>query len=587
MEETTKPEPARGTSDVDVDSLSSRSNCISFLTNFSVRFIQTEPYSAPGLASLLELNTEFAGLSLSQLTESPAWPHPGLPALFELVKRCTGIATLRARGLGRDLNFSCEHLVCTLVDSLETVTLRTLEIRGYRCDQIGDALARLPSLSRFELSCCNIQRLEALLGGYAMSRFGALKQICLKYCFTGDHGATVVAKLLRRARNVQSIRLHQECIAGSGGVVLGKALAGLSRLSGLDLSKNRLKDEGVTGIADGLVKRRFPETLLRLDLSDNGIREAGGVAISRILAVSPFLSSLNLAKNRLGPDSGIAIGHSLATTATRVTDLDISDCNLGPRGIAAVCCSLISVVSLRMEKNAAGDEGAKAVAESIIATGTIVRLEIEENAISEPGARELARGLAANANASGSLRDLRLGGNPIGPGGVGAIFSAMQKAPHRWNEICICSCRAGSRGAEAVARFLSEQTELLTLCMEKNGIKAGGAKAICEALQEGHRCSLNELKLGNNPLGERGAILVAEKIIRNGISVQELGIEGIGMEYGGTMAVAKAIEERCEGSVLRRVKVSGGSGWLEELVALKAAKRKAEPKLEVEIVLGN
>ncbi len=332
------------------------------------------------------------------------------------------------------------------------------------------------------------------------------------------------------------------------------------------------------------MKRRFPETLLRLDLSDNGIREAGGVAISRILAVSPFLSSLNLAENLLGPDSGIAIGRSLATTATRITDLDISDCNLGPRGIAAICRSLISVVSLRMEKNAAGDEGAKAVAESIIATGAIARLEIEENAISEPGARELARGLAANAN--GSLRDLRLGGNPIGPGGVGAIFSAMQKTPHRWNAICICSCRAGSRGAEAVARFLSGQTELLTLCMKKNGIKAGGAKAICEVLRW-NRCSLHELKLGNNPLGERGAILVAEMIIRNGTSMQELGIECIGMGYGGTMAVAKAIEERCEGSVLRRIKVSGGSGWPEELEALRAAKRKAEPKVKVEIVLGN
>ncbi len=249
MEETTKSEPARGASDVDIDSLSSRSNCISFLTNFSVRFNQTEPYYAPGLAPLLELGTEFAGLSLSRFTELSTWPALGLTTLFELVGRCPGITTLRARGLGRDFNFSCEHLLPAFVDSLETVTLHSLEILGYRCELIGNALARLPSLSRLKLSCCNIQHLEALLDGYARNRFGALKQICLKYCLTVDNGATVVAKLLGRARNVQSIQLHQECIAGSGGVVLGKALAGLSRLSGLESSRGcgGCRDRGRTG----------------------------------------------------------------------------------------------------------------------------------------------------------------------------------------------------------------------------------------------------------------------------------------------------------------------------------------------------
>ncbi len=388
-------------------------------------------------------------------------------------------------------------------------------------------------------------------------------------------GVAEFAEVLPTISGLQSIRLGDNEFTTSEGVALGRALAKLRYLEVLDLSGNRIDDKGICSIADGLAARANPETLKRLDLSNNYLNEKEGLQIAWLMRQSPMIESINLSWNRFGEDAGAALGDSLS--AVRVTELYISDSGFGPRGVAAVCRSLKAVRALNVSHNDAGSKGARAISRWLrTEEGAVEDLDLGENCISGYDAKVLSRGLAANH----SLRRLRLEDNPLGPFGVSEIFSSISRGRHRLHEVCVCGCRAEDEGAKAVARFVSGQDGLRSVCMSRNGIGPAGAKAICAAVS---RCAVDEVSLEDNPLDDEGVIWIAEKVVRGGTAVKKLYMRRVEIGGKGMMALATAIAAG-ERSALTRICVTARSeNGPEEFLALTAASAKARPGLEVVI----
>lgn len=113
--------------------------------------------------------------------------------------------------------------------------------------------------------------------------------------------------------------------------------------------------------------------LLRLNLGNNRIDDAGIAAIARGLAVNKGLKSLNLALNRVSGDGALALAEALKTNTVLET-LNLDSNKLGDAGASAMADGLAENKNLRsivLGGNDIGNEGAAAIAAAVYTSTTL------------------------------------------------------------------------------------------------------------------------------------------------------------------------------------------------------------------------
>jgi len=159
-----------------------------------------------------------------------------------------------------------------LAPALKTTQLRRLiltntAIGPESCDAICQALSP-----------------ETRPGAMASPTLPPLKYLSLRGCRLGRDGAVSVSLLLRNN----------------------------PVLRGLDMSFNRLGDEGCLELAHALCRSRGGNDSLRTMLmARNGITEISAVAIAEMIDTNQYLEVLNIADNDMGPTGGRMIAQSL------------------------------------------------------------------------------------------------------------------------------------------------------------------------------------------------------------------------------------------------------------------------------------
>ena len=96
-----------------------------------------------------------------------------------------------------------------------------------------------------------------------------------------------------------------------------------------------------------------------LDLNKLGLRELSRELLEAIAEHLPELKSLNLSNNRIGDEGAKAIA---ATVSPQLTSLYLDDNSIGAEGAKAIAEHLPQLTSLDLGRNSIGDEGAKAIA---------------------------------------------------------------------------------------------------------------------------------------------------------------------------------------------------------------------------------
>ncbi|MAY74446.1 MAG: hypothetical protein CMJ31_06925 [Phycisphaerae bacterium] len=296
----------------------------------------------------------------------------------------------------------------------------------------------------------------------------------------------------------------------------------------------RLRDEGVTDLAvlppwvatAALIKEKRPDTAPVI------VRAVDEAVLEAIVACSS-LASLRIDNNAIGDDGARAIADNL----TALTSLDISYNGIGFDGARAIADNLTALTSLDISGNSIRDEGARAIANNLTA---LTSLHVGHNSIGNEGVQAIADNLTA-------LTSLYIWSNSIGADGARAIASnltALTSLNIGSNSIGVGGVRAiadklttltslniggnriGDDGARAIADNL---TALTSLYIWSNSIGADGARAIAVNLT-----ALASLHINNNSIGDDGARAIADNLT----ALTSLDIWGNSIGVGGARAIA-------------------------------------------------
>ena len=200
-------------------------------------------------------------------------------------------------------------------------------------------------------------------------------------------------------------------------ILIGSDLKLMAVLTTLDLSVNRIGDEGAKAIAEAL---KVIAVLTSVDLRVNSIGDDGAKAIAEALKVNAVLKNLSVAYNSniVGVAAQQLAAAALGSLSLEVlsgvpikelregklTELNLISKGLGPtEGIvlaelikfSAVVTTL--VLGSFLFGNNIGDEGAKAIAEALKVNEVVTKLWLNNNKIGDDGAKAIAEALKVNA----------------------------------------------------------------------------------------------------------------------------------------------------------------------------------------------
>jgi Ran GTPase-activating protein (RanGAP) involved in mRNA processing and transport len=134
-------------------------------------------------------------------------------------------------------------------------------------------------------------------------------------------------------------------------------------LTALDLSFNDLKDEGVSAVCEA-IKSNKETKLASLNVKDNGIGPVGANAVAAMVAVTGGLTALNLSSNRLLDEGVSAVCKAIQSNKeTKLSSLNFKDNGMGPVGaksVAAMVAVICTLTECNLRSNSSMGEEAQA-----------------------------------------------------------------------------------------------------------------------------------------------------------------------------------------------------------------------------------
>ncbi|KPI87734.1 ribonuclease inhibitor-like protein [Leptomonas seymouri] len=371
------------------------------------------------------------------------------------------------------------------------------------------------------------------------------------------------------------------CLPENGfGVNSAEALAAIlssnRRYSVLDLSGNRLRDEGARFIAQ-LIKQNL--TLVHIDVASNDIGHVGGVLIARALLENNTVVSLDIGAragvngNHIGTPGAEALGAVLRSNEV-LARLNVSSNGLGAGGVAFIASALgqnHSLTRLNLSRNSLGPEGAQILA-AVLEESQVTHWELPRNHLDDKGGAVFLEALvdavrnghdvveyldmednglgttSAEAvgkllSSSAALSVLRLADNAL-EGGIKAISTGLHEN-HSLATLSLCTCNVDQSGAAALGHALASNHTLLHLDISNNHIKDAGAVDLAKGLGS-NKCLLS-CNLASNKIGHEGGLEIARAVQKN-TTLRHLNlrrnmmIEATGDAISDALRVNKSVE---------------------------------------------
>ncbi|KAG5497470.1 hypothetical protein JIQ42_03957 [Leishmania sp. Namibia] len=339
------------------------------------------------------------------------------------------------------------------------------------------------------------------------------------------------------------------CLPESGfGVCSAEALAAVlsrnNRYSVLDLSGNRLRDDGARFIAQLIEQNR---SLVHIDVASNDIGHVGGVLILRALLENNTVISLDIGAragvngNHIGIPGAEAIGEVLRSNEV-LARLNVSSNGLGAGGVAFIASALennCSLTRVNLSSNDLGFDGARALASALevahvthwelprnrledqggaclldalaaaIRNGhdVVEYLDLDDNALGERSSEALGKVLSSSA----ALTTLRLTGNPLAAG-LKAISTGLQEN-RSVTSLFLSKCSLDSTGAAALGAALCVNYTLHQLDLSNNRVKDAGAVELAKGLAVNK--GLTKCNVSSNRIGHTGGLEMAKAVQKN------------------------------------------------------------------------
>lgn len=256
-------------------------------------------------------------------------------------------------------------------------------------------------------------------------------------------------------------------------------------------------------------------------LRGKSMGNGGLAALCEVLRLNAQLEDLDLSANDVGDEGAEKLAESVLSHTRRLRSLAIAENDIEDDGAEALAKALRSLPSLEfldLSANAIGPQGAAALASALPLLRELAALDLSDNPLGASGGHALALSLAklGGGPGGGGLARLSLGFCALASSGVLALAGALQTAPLRGLEqLELGSNGMGDKGAAALAEALPELLRLRALDLADNAL-SGTASGCVALLRSLHALkSLTRLSLGKNELMPEGAAELARSLHRH------------------------------------------------------------------------
>ncbi|WP_039454784.1 leucine-rich repeat domain-containing protein [Candidatus Jidaibacter acanthamoebae] len=205
----------------------------------------------------------------------------------------------------------------------------------------------------------------------------------------------ILFEVLKENETITSLNLSDNNIGEAGGIAIAEALKENKTITSLDLGGNDIGAAGGIAIAEASKENK---TITSLNLSDNNIEEAGGIAIAEALKENKTITSLDLSGNDIREAGGIAIAKALKENKT-ITSLNLGYNKIREAGGIAIAEALKenqTITSLNLGYNNIREAVWIAIVEALKENKTITSLNLSKDYITDKGAIELIKLLENN-----------------------------------------------------------------------------------------------------------------------------------------------------------------------------------------------
>ncbi|XP_058012659.1 ribonuclease inhibitor isoform X1 [Ahaetulla prasina] len=310
---------------------------------------------------------------------------------------------------------------------------------------------------------------------------------------------------------------------------------------------------------------------IRLDDCGLGISHCEDLSV--LLTSNQELTELNLSNNELG-DAGVdALCKGLLNPNCKLQKLWLRNCNL----TKACCEKLRSVVTksplteLHLGDNSLGTSGGKALCQGLVDSNCqLESLQLQFCDLTKENIDALCSVLSVKS----SLQMLNLSNNKLGDEAVKNLCQALVKGSSNLQSLQLESCEITRASCEDLSIFLSNTPSLTELCIGDNSIGDAGLAILCQGIQN-PKCKVEKLWLWECNITAAGCKELAT-IIGTKETLKEMSLLGNPVENEG-------VEFLCQG--LKDPKTKLQSLWLRDCGLASACCKSIGSALSVNSVL--
>ncbi|MDR3543145.1 MAG: hypothetical protein P4L69_19600, partial [Desulfosporosinus sp.] len=343
---------------------------------------------------------------------------------------------------------------------------------------------------------------------------------------------SVLISLLTSGAEIEYLALCQELPAGTG-AELGEAIKCSGKITELrvfgyimgdpspelfqlivaslnpaleHLTIRSVYDENMHQLCDGSPGKQRLTMLRSLKIKDCEFRIP---LLAKWISSLQALESLVISRTNLIPSDVKALAAAMRKLPA-VTDLSLCEVTIETEDWQQFGGNFFGkLTKLSLNSDKLKDEGIAVIVDEILASRRrrcgLEKLSLYFNGIGPAGAQKLSELIACSPH----LRHLCLGRNPLE---VGIASQVLEKCASSLEVLDVGDCRLGPR--EAVSLFAHDYCALTILKITCNKVGDTGVGAVAQLLLHSSGRTLKVLKIGENNIGEAGALVLAKGLAK-------------------------------------------------------------------------